>query len=57
MTLGQYTEGSIAQYNNLSGVITITKSEPTTLAGNPAHAIEYLDNSQDQPIKKRKVGL
>jgi hypothetical protein len=52
MTLGQYTEGVLAQYNNLSGVITITKSEPTTLAGNPAHAIEYLDNSQDQPIKK-----
>jgi hypothetical protein len=54
-TLDQYTEGVLAQYNNLSGVITITKSEPSTLAGNPAHAIEYLDNSQDQPIKKVQV--
>jgi hypothetical protein len=55
MTLGQYTEGVLAQYNNLSSVITITKSEPVTLAGNPAHSIEYLDNSQDQPIKKMQV--
>jgi serine/threonine-protein kinase len=55
MTLGQYTEGVLAQYNNLSSVITITKSEPTTLAGNPAHAIEYLDNSQDQTIKKTQI--
>jgi hypothetical protein len=54
-TLDQYTEGVLAQYNNLSDVITITKSEPTTLGGNPAHAIEYLDNSQDQPIKKIQV--
>jgi hypothetical protein len=54
-TQGQYTEGVLAEYNNLSGAITITKSEPITLAGNPAHAIEYLDNSQDQPIKKIQV--
>jgi serine/threonine-protein kinase len=53
--LGQYTEDVLAQYNNLSGVITITKSEPSTLGGNPAHAIEYIDNSQDQPIKKIQV--
>jgi eukaryotic-like serine/threonine-protein kinase len=50
--LGQYTEDVLAQYQNLSDVITITRSEPSTLAGNPAHAIEYIDNSQDQPIKK-----
>jgi hypothetical protein len=50
-TLDQYTEGVLAVYNN-SGVTTITRSEPTTLGGNPAHAIEFLDNSQDQPIKK-----
>jgi serine/threonine-protein kinase len=54
-TLDQYTEGVLAQYNNLSDVITITKSEPSTLAGNPAHVIEYLDNSQDQPIKKAQI--
>jgi eukaryotic-like serine/threonine-protein kinase len=51
-TLGQYTEDVLEQYNNLSDIITITRSEPSTLAGNPAHGIEYLDNSQDQPIKK-----
>lgn len=55
ITLGQYTEGVLAQYNNLSGAITITKSEPTTLGGNPAHGIEFLDNTQDQPIKKIQV--
>jgi hypothetical protein len=54
-TIGQYTGDVLAQYNNLSGIITITNSEPYTLAGNPAHAIEYLDNSQDQPIKKAQV--
>jgi eukaryotic-like serine/threonine-protein kinase len=54
-TLGQYTEEVLAQYNNLSDVITITKSEPSTLAGNPAHAIEYQDNSQDQPLKKIQI--
>jgi hypothetical protein len=54
-TLGQYTEEVLGQYNNLSDVITITKSEPSTLAGNPAHAIEYLDNSQDQPLKKIQI--
>jgi hypothetical protein len=53
-TLDQYTEGVLAVYNN-SGVTTITRSEPTTLGGNPAHAIEFLDNSQDQPIKKIHV--
>jgi hypothetical protein len=55
MTLGQYTDGVLALYNNASDVITITNSEPTTLVGNPAHAIEYLDNSQDQPLKKTQV--
>ena len=54
-TLGQYTEEVLAQYNNVSGVITITKSEPTTLAGNPAHTIEYLENHPDQPLKKLQV--
>ena len=54
-TLGQYTEEVLAQYDNFSDVITITKSGPATLAGNPAHAIEYLDNSQDQPLKKIQV--
>jgi photosystem II reaction center protein PsbP len=53
-TLGQYTEGVLGVYNN-SGVTTITRSEPITLGGNPAHAIEFLDNSQDQPIKKIHV--
>jgi hypothetical protein len=51
-TLGQYTEEVLAQYNNLSGAITITKSEPTTLAGNPAHSIEYLESHPDQSLKK-----
>jgi hypothetical protein len=53
-TLDQYTEGVLAVYNN-SGVTTITRSGPTTLGGNPAHAIEFLDNSQGQPIKKIHV--
>jgi hypothetical protein len=54
-TMGQYTEGVLAQYNNLSGAITITKSEPTTLAGNPAHGIEYLESHPDQQLKKLQV--
>jgi hypothetical protein len=54
-TLGQYTEGVLAQYNNLSGAITITKSEPSTLAGNPAHAIEYTESHPGQPLKKMQV--
>jgi serine/threonine-protein kinase len=54
-TLGQYTEGALAQYNNVSGIITITASEPTTLAGNPAHMIEYLENHPDQQLKKLQV--
>ena len=54
-TLGQYTEGVLAQYNNLSGAITITKSEPSTLAGNPAHSIEFLENYPDQTLKKLQV--
>ena len=55
-TLGQYTEGVLAQYNNLSGVITITKSEPSTLAGNPAHGIEYLENHPG-PATKENASL
>ena len=54
-TMGQYTEGVLAQYNNLSGAINITKSEPTTLAGNPAHGIEYLESHPGQPLKKLQV--
>ena len=54
-TLGQYTDEALAQYNNLSDIITITKSEPTTLAGNPAHVIEYLESHPDQPLKKMQV--
>jgi eukaryotic-like serine/threonine-protein kinase len=54
-TLSQYTEGLLAQYNNVSGIITITRSDPATLAGNPAHAIEYLENHPDQPLKKMQV--
>jgi serine/threonine-protein kinase len=53
--MGQYTEGVLAQYNNFSGVITITKSEPSTLAGNPAHSIEYLENHPGQSLKKMQV--
>jgi hypothetical protein len=55
ITMGQYTEGVLAQYNNLSGAITITKSEPSTLAGNPAHSIEYLEHHPNQPLKKMQV--
>jgi eukaryotic-like serine/threonine-protein kinase len=54
-TLGQYTEGVLAQYKNFSDIITITKSEPSTLAGNPAHSIEYLENHPGQPLKKMQV--
>ena len=54
-TLGQYTEGALAQYNNFSNVITITKSEPSTLGGNPAHSIEYLENQPGQPLQKLQV--
>ena len=54
-TLGEYTEGVLAQYNNFSGAITITKSEPTTLAGNPAHSIEYTESHPGQPLKKMQV--
>jgi eukaryotic-like serine/threonine-protein kinase len=54
-TLAQYTEDALAQYQNVSGVITITKSEPTTLAGNPAHGIEYLESHPGQPLKKLQV--
>ena len=54
-TLAQYTEEALAQYNNVSGVITITKSEPSTLGGNPAHSIEYLENHPGQPLKKLQV--
>jgi eukaryotic-like serine/threonine-protein kinase len=54
-TMSQYTEGVLAQYNNLSGAITITKSEPSTLAGNPAHTIEYLEHHPNQPLKKMQV--
>lgn len=54
-TLAQYTEEALAQYNNVSGVITITKSEPATLAGNPAHGIEYLESHPGQPLKKLQV--
>jgi hypothetical protein len=54
-TLGQYTDEALRQYNNFSGVITITKSEPTTLAGNPAHSIEYLESHPGQPLKKMQV--
>jgi hypothetical protein len=54
-TMGQYTEGVLAQYNNLSGAINITKSEPTTLAGNPAHGIEYLESHPGQLLKKLQV--
>ena len=54
-TLAQYTEDALAQYNNVSSIITITKSEPTTLAGNPAHGIEYLESHPGQPLKKLQV--
>jgi eukaryotic-like serine/threonine-protein kinase len=54
-TMGQYTEGVLAQYNNFSGVITITQSAPFTLAGNPAHGIEYLENHPNQPLKKMQI--
>jgi hypothetical protein len=55
ITLGQYTEGVLAQYNNLSGAITITQSGPFTLGGNPAHGIEYLESHPNQPLKKMQV--
>jgi hypothetical protein len=54
-TLTQYTEDLLAQYNNVSGIVTITKSEPTTLAGNPAHMIEFQENHPDQQLKKLQV--
>jgi eukaryotic-like serine/threonine-protein kinase len=54
-TQAQYTEEALAQYNNVSGVITITRSEPTTLAGNPAHGIEYLEKHPDQSLKKLQL--
>jgi hypothetical protein len=54
-TLAQYTDEALRQYNNVSDIITITKSEPTTLAGNPAHMIEFLENHPDQQLKKMQV--
>jgi PsbP-like protein len=54
-TLSQYTEGLLAQYNNVSGIVSIARSEPATLAGNPAHAIEFLENHPGQPLKKMQV--
>jgi eukaryotic-like serine/threonine-protein kinase len=54
-TQAQYTEDVLAQYNNYSGIITITKSEPSTLAGNPAHSIEYLENHPDQALTLKKM--
>jgi eukaryotic-like serine/threonine-protein kinase len=46
-TLGQYTTEVLELFNN-----NITKSEPTTLAGNPAHSIELLETQQGQQLKK-----
>ena len=55
-TLDQYTDEVIGVYNNsFSNTITITKSEPTTFAGNPAHSIEFLEDSQGQQLHKRQV--
>jgi eukaryotic-like serine/threonine-protein kinase len=54
-TLGRYTEEALAVYNNFSNLITITKSEPSTLGGNPAHSIEYLENQPGQPLHKLQV--
>jgi serine/threonine-protein kinase len=55
-TLGQFTDETIAAYNNnLSDTITITKSEPTTIAGNPAHSIEFLEDFQGQQLHKMQV--
>ena len=54
-TLGQYTEEALAQYNNLSGVITITKSEPYYSCRQPCTLIEFLENHPDQPLKKMQV--
>jgi eukaryotic-like serine/threonine-protein kinase len=55
-TLDQYTEETLAVYkNNLSDTITVTKSEPTTFAGNPAHSIEFLEDFQGQQLHKLQV--
>jgi hypothetical protein len=55
-TLSQYTEESLQAYkNNLSGTVTITKSEPTTLLGNPAHMIEYQERFQGQQLNKTQA--
>jgi hypothetical protein len=55
-TLGQFTDETIAAYNsNLSDTITITKSEPTTLSGNSAHSIEFLEDYQGQQLNKMQV--
>jgi hypothetical protein len=55
-TLDQYTSEALELYrNNLSGTVTITKSEPTTLAGNPAHMIIFQENFQGQQLMKMQV--
>lgn len=54
-TQAQYTEEALAQYKNVSGVISITKSEPAALGGHPAQSIEYLENHPGQPLKKLQV--
>jgi hypothetical protein len=56
MTLGQFTDETIAAYNNnLSDTVTITNSEPTTLSSNSAHSIEFLEDYQGQQLNKMQV--
>jgi serine/threonine-protein kinase len=54
-TLSQYTEEALQAYNNLSGTVKITKSEPATLLGNPAHVIEYQERFQGQQLNKTQA--
>ncbi|MDQ3838955.1 MAG: DUF1795 domain-containing protein [Thermoproteota archaeon] len=53
-TLDQYNEEVLSGYNS-SGTVTITKSEPTTLSGLPAHSIEFTENVQGQQLQKMQA--
>jgi hypothetical protein len=55
MTLAQFTSETLDQYRNLSSSINVVTSEPTTIAGNPAHKIETTQTFQGLPIKQMQV--
>jgi hypothetical protein len=54
ITLSQYTDGSLREYNQ-SDTIDVLETSPTTLAGQPAHQIIFTEDVQDERLKKNNI--